>query len=80
MIVFNGLLNDVRFFQVEIVIAPFVKAFDKLESWEQHMLIASVERIAELMDAEDLSASPILDVGEFEMRDGAALSPASETE
>lgn len=62
----------------ELLQAGFVKAFDKLESWEQHMLIASVERIAELMDAEDLGASPILDVGEFETRDGQPLPSASE--
>ncbi len=50
----------------ELLQAGFVRAFDALPSWEQHMLIASVERIAELMDAEDLSASPILEVGEIE--------------
>lgn len=30
------------------------------------MLIASLQRIAELMDAEDLDASPILETGEIE--------------
>jgi hypothetical protein len=29
------------------------------------MLIASLQRIAELMDAEDLDASPFLDTGEI---------------
>ncbi len=62
----------------ELLQAGFVRAFDRLESWEQHMLIASVERIAELMDAEDLDASPILDVGEFETGDGQPLPSASE--
>lgn len=30
------------------------------------MLIASLQRIAEMMDAEDLDASPILETGEIE--------------
>lgn len=62
----------------ELLQAGFIKAFDKLESWEQHMLLASVERIAELMDAEDLDASPILDVGEFGTRDCPPPPSASE--
>ena len=54
----------------ELLQSGFIKGFDRLESWERHMLIASVERIAELMDAEDLDASPILDIGDFSRQDG----------
>ena len=43
----------------------FVARFDQLESWEQKMLTAAVERIAALMDAEQVDASPILQVGEI---------------
>jgi len=49
----------------ELLQAGFIRAFGALAPWEQHMLIASVQRIAELMDAEDIDASPILDVGEM---------------
>jgi len=50
----------------ELLQAGFIRAFGALESWEQHMLIASVQRIAELMDAEDIDASAILEVGEIQ--------------
>jgi DNA-binding MarR family transcriptional regulator len=42
----------------------FLREYRKLERWEQHQLIASVQKIAVLMDAEDLDASPILTTGE----------------
>ena len=41
----------------------FVDRFRKLASWEQHQLIASLERVAAMMDAQDIDASPVLDVG-----------------
>ncbi|MEE4174295.1 MAG: MarR family transcriptional regulator [Xanthomonadales bacterium] len=43
----------------------FVERFSQLHSWEQKMLAASLERIAELMDAEHVDASPILETGEL---------------
>lgn len=44
----------------------FVDRFRKLASWEQHQLIASLERIAAMMDAENIDASPVLDVGSLD--------------
>lgn len=44
----------------------FVARFDELESWEQKMLTASVERVASMMEAHDADASPILQVGEID--------------
>jgi DNA-binding MarR family transcriptional regulator len=41
----------------------FVDRFRKLASWEQHQLIASMERVATMMDAQDMDASPVLDTG-----------------
>lgn len=41
----------------------FVERFRKLASWEQHQLIASLERVAAMMDAQDIDASPVLDTG-----------------
>lgn len=41
----------------------FVERFDRLESWEQQMIVSSLQRVALLMDAHELDASPVLDVG-----------------
>jgi len=49
----------------ELFQAGFIREFRKLEPWEQHMLIASLQRVAELMDAEEIDASPILEIGEL---------------
>lgn len=43
--------------------ARFEKGFGKLESWEQAFLVAALERAAALLEAEDLDAAPVLDVG-----------------
>lgn len=43
----------------------FVKAFDRIEDWEQAQLVASLERVAAMLDAEDLDASPVLTAGEI---------------
>ncbi len=48
----------------QLLQAGFIDAFHKLPSWEQHMLIASLQRIAELMNAETIDASPILTAGD----------------
>ncbi|WP_417488523.1 MarR family winged helix-turn-helix transcriptional regulator [Maricaulis sp.] len=42
----------------------FLRSFGGLADWEQQMLIASLQRLAELMSAEDVDAAPILDVGD----------------
>lgn len=55
----------------EPIQSGFIRELRKLESWEQHMLIASVERVAQMMDAEDLDASPILEVGELPDKSGS---------
>jgi len=41
----------------------FSQRFEKLEDWEQMMLMASLERVASMLDAEELDASPVLDIG-----------------
>lgn len=43
----------------------FVRKFAAMEDWEQAMLVASLERVATMLDAEELDASPILDTGEI---------------
>ncbi|HEY9548522.1 MAG TPA: MarR family transcriptional regulator [Kiloniellaceae bacterium] len=41
----------------------FRERFENLESWEQAMLVAALERVTAMLDAEDLDAAPVLDVG-----------------
>jgi DNA-binding MarR family transcriptional regulator len=43
----------------------FVHRFEKLEQWEQAMLMAAAERIAHLMDADGIDAAPVLAAGEI---------------
>ena len=41
----------------------FANRFIELEEWEQTMLIACLHRLAFMMDAENIDAAPVLDVG-----------------
>jgi DNA-binding MarR family transcriptional regulator len=42
----------------------FMDRFSNLASWEQHQIVAALERVATMMDAEALDASPLLTSGE----------------
>lgn len=41
----------------------FVHRFNNLQDWEQRLLLSSLQRIASMMDAEDIDAAPILSGG-----------------
>lgn len=41
----------------------FAKQFNVLQDWEKTMIIAALQRIAQMMDAEGIDASPVLEVG-----------------
>lgn len=41
----------------------FAARFEQLADWEKASLVASLERVAVLLDADTIDASPILDVG-----------------
>jgi DNA-binding MarR family transcriptional regulator len=41
----------------------FTKQFNDLQEWEQTMIIASLQRVAHMMDAQHIDAAPVLDVG-----------------
>lgn len=49
----------------ELLQSGFLREFRKLQEWERTQLVSSLQRIATMMDAEDLDASPILEVGEL---------------
>ncbi|NIZ10763.1 MarR family winged helix-turn-helix transcriptional regulator [Pseudooceanicola sp. HF7] len=46
----------------------YVRKFESLKDWEQSQIIASLERVAAMLDAEDLDASPVLSTGDFKDR------------
>ena len=41
----------------------FTKQFNDLQEWEQTMIISSLQRVAQMMDAQHIDAAPVLDVG-----------------
>ena len=38
----------------------FVKKFQNLETWEQSLLLSSMQRVSAMMNAEDIDAAPVL--------------------
>ena len=44
----------------------FIKRYQNLEEWEQSQLLSAVERIAAMMDADELDAAPVLLVGQMQ--------------
>jgi DNA-binding MarR family transcriptional regulator len=46
----------------------FIRQFSALKDWERNMILASLQRVAEMMDAEHIDASPLLDVGQLDRR------------
>jgi DNA-binding MarR family transcriptional regulator len=44
----------------------FAQKFDALADWEQSMILSSLQRIAGMMDATDIDASPFLETGELD--------------
>jgi len=49
----------------ELLQAGFLRKLRKLKDWERSQLISSLQRVGEMMDAEDIDASPILEAGEL---------------
>ncbi|WP_018404121.1 MarR family winged helix-turn-helix transcriptional regulator [Marinobacter gelidimuriae] len=48
----------------------FIKKYQALAEWEQTMILASLQRVANMMDADHIDASPVLDVGAVTREDG----------
>lgn len=57
----------------------FIRQFQDLHEWEQAMILASLQRIAHMMDADHLDASPVLDIGALDRATGGA-DPESEAD
>lgn len=43
----------------------FVRKFAAMDDWEQAMLVASLERVAAMLDADDLDVAPVLSGGDI---------------
>lgn len=50
----------------------FVRRFEKLPSWEQHSILASLQRVAQLMNADHIDAAPVLAIGALDQPDGGS--------
>jgi DNA-binding MarR family transcriptional regulator len=62
-------LTDIGINTIEDAPTPlqehFINRFEKLEEWEQTQMLSTMQRIAKMMDADDLDASPLLEVGQI---------------
>lgn len=54
----------------------FVRQFGDLQDWEQTMIISSLQRLAHMMDAEHIDASPVLDIGTLDRQE--QISPPTD--
>ena len=52
----------------------FKRQFGDLKEWEQTMILSALQRVAQMMDAQHIDASPVLDVGLLD-RQSACDSP-----
>lgn len=41
----------------------FSERFRKLPDWERNLILSALQRVAEMMGAQDIDASPVLDIG-----------------
>ena len=53
----------------------FARQFSELEDWEQSMIISSLQRVAQMMDAQNIDASPVLHVGQLGRQSNSEGSP-----
>lgn len=44
----------------------FTRQFNDLQEWEKSMIISSLQRVAQMMDAQHIDAAPMLDVGSID--------------
>ncbi len=55
----------------------FTRQFDRLQEWEKTMIISALQRLAQMMDAQDIDASPVLDIGKLDRQ--STLTDSSES-
>ena len=47
----------------------FTQQFNELQDWEQTMIISALKRVAQMMDAQHIDASPVLHIGVLDKHD-----------
>lgn len=55
----------------------FTRQFGDLQEWEQTMIISALKRVAQMMDAQHIDASPVLDIGLLDRQDTLIEKPAA---
>lgn len=58
----------------------FARQFNDLHEWEQTMIISSLQRVAQMMDAQHIDASPVLDIGKLDRQHAVEKNRAYEDE
>lgn len=58
--------------------AHFVERFSQLEDWEQNMILSSLQRLAAMMDATEIDASPFLEIGALDRPDDEEITDADD--
>ncbi|WP_410483287.1 MarR family winged helix-turn-helix transcriptional regulator [Teredinibacter sp. KSP-S5-2] len=53
----------------------FARQFNDLQDWEKTMIISALQRVAQMMDAQHIDASPVLDVGTLDRQDTTLDGP-----
>ncbi len=43
----------------------FIQSFERLATWEKSLLVSAVQRLAAMMDAGEIEAAPILEIGDL---------------
>ena len=75
----HAFLTDEAFEKLKNAPTPlqeqFTRQFSDLQDWEQTMIIASLQRVAHMMDAQHIDASPVLDVGTLDRQNTAVDNP-----
>lgn len=44
----------------------FSQRFEALQDWEKGMIVAALEKVSSMLDAENMEVAPVLDVGELD--------------
>lgn len=50
----------------------FTRQFNDLHNWEKTMIISALQRVAYMMDAQNIDASPVLDIGILDRLDNSS--------
>lgn len=58
----------------------FTREFGDLHEWEQTMIISSLQRVAQMMDAQHIDASPVLDIGTLDRQSASIENHAAYTD